>query len=99
MIIERTGKMLIVKDQPRQVSSNKTVIYQRIMIPVSNLQTIMLRVDQVFMILYSCNHIQPGFRLLSGVDQRQVISCRSKYPYKRLAIYDIIKIIRLWPTG
>jgi len=52
MIIERTGKMLIVKDQPRQVSSNKTVIYQRIMIPVSNLQTIMLRVDQVFMILY-----------------------------------------------
>ena len=86
--------MLIVEDQIQQVSRDKAVIHQRIMIPANNLYMII-----VSMALYSYNHIQPGFRLLSGVDQRQVISCRSKYPYKRLAIYDIIKIIRLRPTG
>ena len=92
--IERTGKMLVIQDQARQVSRDKAVIYQGIMIPVSNLQTII-----VSMALYIYNHIQPVSRLLSTVDQEYTILNRTKDLYEKLAIHDIIKIIRLWPTG
>jgi len=50
--------MLVIQDQARQVSRDKAVIYQGIMIPVSNLQTII-----VSMALYIYNHIQPVSRI------------------------------------